>query len=542
MQLSQRSDDPPKDMEDQNHEHHLPANEQQISPVVRSSRTLVGIAREAAIVTSSGSGTTPSGALPGLLASHRTQTTTEPTTAPLDAKFLADVTPRLKAPHRSSVLVPATPAQNKILHKDAFGSGDTDLSELSGSEVDSMKVLSQKIAARTDSMIAITKRASVLADIVTPAGASRKKAVERRVLDSDDEEALSNSRKRVKGNSKPSAGNTKKALPVVVVTNVEDDEPLPPFKSKASRVLEVAVYSFFAKAGRPKPTKKNTDVLDEGSKPLRNKGTPKRKRANDDDDDKAVGISDIRDKTPPAKRARKTASGKPGTTKPKVVFPAPIPTPPRDSQVLKKVRPAAGKNANYGGRTKAARPSPARNSPALSDDDDLPDVLELKTCPVDPSLVDDDGDDDYASSPPAAPKPKSKSKAAVKPKSMLTEKAHPLEKSKTTATKTRAKTQTGTRTRAAATKAKDAGDVKATKAGPLQKTKAKTKKKAVALSADEERDEGGKEERGKVDLTKGSPTVIEVLSSPSGPPKVILPKHKPISRVTSKEVFFNSFR
>jgi hypothetical protein len=62
------------------------------------------------------------------------------------------------------------------LHKDAFGSGDTDLSELSDdSEVDSMKALSQKVAARTDSMVAITKRASILADAVSSAGASGKK-------------------------------------------------------------------------------------------------------------------------------------------------------------------------------------------------------------------------------------------------------------------------------------------------------------------------------------------------------------------------------
>jgi len=59
-------------------------------------------------------------------------------------------------------------------------------------------------------------------------------------------------------------------------------------------------------------------------------------------------------------------------------------------------------------------------------------------------------------------------------------------------------------------------------------------------------DEDGKmggEERGKLVLAKNSPAVIEVLSSPSEPPKAILPKRKPISRVISKEVLlFNSPR
>ena len=208
--------------------------------------------------------------------------------------------------------------------------------------------------------------------------------------------------------------------------------------------------------------------------------------------------------------------------------------------MLKKTRPAAKKNANYGGRTKAARTSsPARNSPALPDDDDLSDVLELKTRPVDPRVeppLVDDGDDDYAPSSPAPPKSKPKSKAAAKSKAMLGGKSVPPEKPKAAALKPKAKTQTGARTRAAATKAKGAGDEKKT-AAP-QKTKAKAKKKPEVLSADEGEDKGGREEKGEVELAKNPPAVIEVFSSPPEPPKAIPPKRKPSSRVTAKEVFF----
>ena len=154
----------------------------------------------------------------------------------------------------------------------------------------------------------------------------------------------------------------------------------------------------------------------------------------------------------------------------------------------------------------------------------------------------DGGAYDCISSPPASPKPKPKSKAAAKPKSILPERVAPTEKPKTAAMKTRAKAQTGTRTRAAVTKSKDHGDTKVVKKGPPQKAKAKAKRKSEIVSADEEGKNGG-EERGKLELAKNSPAVIEVLSSPPEPPKAILPKRKPISRVISKEVFlFNSLR
>ena len=541
MQLSQRSDDSPKDKDDQDHE-------QPVSPVVHAP---IDIPPEAAAATTpSGSGPTPPGASPEILASQKTQTVTKPRI--LDAK-LPDVTPRRKAPRQPSVFVPATPSQNKILHKDVFGSCDTDLSELSNdSEVDSMKILSQKAAMRADSMIAITKQASIPASAVPSTGAPGKRVAERRILDSDDEEVLSNPRKGAKGNGKLGTGEKKKAFPAFVVSDVEDDIPPPPapFKSKASRILVEAILCLFFVKGehleRPKSTKKNPGDLDEISGPLvRDSDSQKRKRKNNGDDDDAAGISDIQDKPPPVKRARKTAGGKPNTIKPKAISRAPPPTPPRDSQVLKKVPHAAKKNANYGGRTKAARTSPGRNSTALPDDDDLSDVLELKTRSVDPRVeppLVGDGDDDYASSPPVPPKPKLRSKAAAKPKSMPAGKSVPPEKSKTAAMKTKAKTQTGARTRAAATKAKGAGDVKVVKTDPPQKAKAKAKKKPEALSADEGESKGGKAERGKVELAKNSPAVIEVFSSPPEPPKAILSKRIPISRVTSKEVFFNSFR
>ena len=144
----------------------------------------------------------------------------------------------------------------------------------------------------------------------------------------------------------------------------------------------------------------------------------------------------------------------------------------------------------------------------------------------------DGGAYDCISSPPASPKPKPKSKAAAKPKSI------PTEKTKTTTMKTKAKTQTGTRTRAAAARSKDADDTKVVKKGPTQKAKAKAKRKPGVISADEEEGKGG-EKRGKIELAKNSPAVIEVLSSPPVPPKAILPKRKPISRVTPKEVLLS---
>ena len=308
---------------------------------------------------------------------------------------------------------------------------------------------------------------------------------------------------------------------------------------------------YAATGGRPKSTKKIHIALDEEPKPLvGGYKTLKRKRKeeveddDDDDDDEAAGVSDVQDKPPPVKRARKTAGGKPGTTKAKVDPPAPLPAPPRDSQVLKKVRPRAKKNANYGGRAKVLRTSsPACRSPALSDD--FPDDLELKILPVGPRVeppLMDDGTGDCTSSPPAPPKPKPKSKAAAKPKSILTEKVVvPTEKPKAATMKTKAKTQTGTRTRAAATKSKDADDTEIVKKGPPQKAKAKAKakRKPEVTSADE--GEGKKGGEGKLELAENSPAVIEVLSSPPEPPKAILPKRNPISRVTPKEVFiFNS--
>ena len=235
MQLSQRSDDSSKDkddQDDQDYEHHLLVNKQPVSPLVHSSRTLAGIPQEAATVTSSDSVT--SEAFPDLLAFHRTGIATNATTT-LPGVKLGDTTPRPKTPHQPVVFAPPTPSQNKILPKDAFESGDTDLSEISdGSEVDSMKALSQKIAARTDSIIAVTKRTSVLADTVTSAGASGKKVAKRRILDSDDEEVLPSSRKGVKSGSKPGTGNARKVLRTVIVSDVEDDiPPAPaPLKSK----------------------------------------------------------------------------------------------------------------------------------------------------------------------------------------------------------------------------------------------------------------------------------------------------------------------
>ncbi|KAF9648424.1 hypothetical protein BDM02DRAFT_3115467, partial [Thelephora ganbajun] len=387
MQLSQRSDDSPEDKDDQDREHPLLVNESPVSPVVHSSRTVSGT-QEATATTSLSSVPAPPRIFPDLLVSHKIQTTTKTTTTISNGK-LADVTPRSRAPRQPSAFVPATPSQNKILRKDVFGSGDTGLSELSDdSEADSMKALSRKLAARTDSMTAITKRASIIADTVSSNGTSGKKIAKRRVLDSDDEEVLSSSRKGAKGGSKSGAGNAKKVLTVVVSDLGDDTLPAPaPLKK-----------------GRPKSTKKNPELLDEKPKPLVRDKNTKRKREESDGDDKVGGVADVRERPPPVKRARRTAGGKPSTTKVEPLSHIP-PTPPRDSQVLRKVRPAAKKNANYSRRAKAARIS----SPTRDSVDPL----------VEPLLM-DDGGGDYASSPPAR-KPKPKSKTATKPKSTLAE-------------------------------------------------------------------------------------------------------------------------
>jgi len=226
----QLSDDSPKDKDDQDYEYPLLANESPAPSLVNSTRILVGIPQQATTGPSSGSDPAPSRALSDLPALRENQAE-KSTTAPSNNN-LTDVTPLSGAPRQLSVFVPPAPSQNKILHKDVFGSGDTDLSELSDdSEVDSMKALSQKVAARTDSMIAITKRVSVL---VSSAGASVKKVVKQRVLDSEDEELLAISRKGAKGGSKPGASDAKKALPTAVVSDMEDDiPPAPaPLKSK----------------------------------------------------------------------------------------------------------------------------------------------------------------------------------------------------------------------------------------------------------------------------------------------------------------------
>lgn len=308
-----------------------------------------------------------------------------------------------------------------------------------------------------------------------------------------------------------------------------------------SRASRIYLLIYFTKEGRPKSTKKNPGPPAEKQKPLaRDKVTPKRKREEKDDDVETGGVSDVQEKPPPVKRARKIAGGKPGTIKQKAVSPAP--PSPRDSKVLKKARPAARKNANYGGRTKAARTSsPTPDSAALSDGDDTLDTLDLKTRPVDPRVeppLMDDGDD----APPVLPKRKHKSKAAAKPKSPPTEQADIPEKPKSTAVKAKAKTQAGARTRGAVTRAKDANDEEIVKACPRD-TKEKVKRKIKVLSADEGEDGGGEEDGGgKVELTKVSPAVIEVSSSTPEPPKAIPPKREPVSRVTLQEVLFNSSR
>lgn len=232
MQLSQQSDDSSKDEDDQDCEHRLLVDKQLVSPLVRSSRTLASIPQEAAAAISSGSVTFRT--FPDLLASHRTRIATKATTTLANVK-LADTTPRPKVPHQPVGFAPPTPSNNKVLHKDAFGSGDTDLSELSNdSEVDSMKALSQKAAARTDSMIPITTRASILADTITSAGVSGKKVAKRRILDSDEEAVLPISRKGVEGTSKSGTENTRKVLRTVVVSDMEDDMPPVPAPLKSN--------------------------------------------------------------------------------------------------------------------------------------------------------------------------------------------------------------------------------------------------------------------------------------------------------------------
>ena len=520
MQLSQPGDASPVDKDDQDCDDRLLTDE---SLVVCSARTAA---------TPSRSVLDPSRALHDRQVSLETQTAMKIVTTPIK---LPDVTTPPKAPRYPSVFVPTTPSQNK--HKDVFGSDDTDLSEPSdSSEADSMKALSQKLAARTDSLIAITKRASVLTDTVSSAGISGKKAATRRVLDSDDEEALSSSGKGAKGGPKPGASNAKNAVPAAAVSD-EDGLPPPPapLKSKPSRIPpEVKQYSFFAIEERPKPTKKP----EENPKPaVRGGDIRKRRREDKDDGAEAGGIFDVQEKPPPAKRARKPAKGKPAPTRPKAASPAP----PRDSQVLRKSRPAAKKNANYSGHAKVARiSSPARDSVALLEDDEPPDALDLKTQLVEPrvkSLVGDGDDDDYAPSPPV-PKSKPKPKAASRRKPALVEKPAPLENPKANTVKTKGKAQTRTRTRAAATKVKFADNENVEKAEPPQKTKAKAKRKPEVVLAEEGGNEEGEGETTKVESTEDSPVFIEVSSSPPERPK---PKHKPVSRVTLQEVLiFNS--
>lgn len=217
MQLNQRSDDSPEDGDARSSGGYLLVDESPQSPLVHSALTLGDVPGESVPVSLRISD--------DLQVSHNTRKTSAIVTTPLDNKP-ADVTPSPKAPRQPSVFVPATPSQVK--HKDIFGSGDTDLSDPSdGSEEDSMKALSQKLAARTDSLVGITKRASILADAVPSAGASGKNAARRRVLDSSDEKVLSSSRKRAKGGSRPGANKAKKPFGTVVVSE-EDNLPPPP--------------------------------------------------------------------------------------------------------------------------------------------------------------------------------------------------------------------------------------------------------------------------------------------------------------------------
>lgn len=303
------------------------------------------------------------------------------------------------------------------------------------------------------------------------------------------------------------------------------------------------VLIFFPKEGRPKPIKKNPGPLEEKAEPVvKAKDNPKRKRDEEDDDAEAGRVYDVQGNPSPVKRARKTAVRQPGATKPKAVSSV---SPPRTSQVLKKVR-LTTKNANYGGRTKAARTSPPTRDSAAFSGDDFSDTLDLKPRPVDPRVEPPlmaDGDDDYTSSPPALLKPKPKQKAAAKPKPTPVKKPVAPEKLKTSTVKAKAKTQAGTRTRVAVTRANGA-DEEIAKTGPPKKVKAKAKvkRKSEVLSMDEGEVKEGEEQKGEIELAKDSPAVIEVFSSPLEPPKAILTKRKPVSRVTLQEVHFNSSR
>ena len=525
MQLSQQNNGSPMDGDDRDCEDHLLFNGTLLAPSTHA----VGVTPQEE--TAAASRTVSTLSVPQ--ASLKAQKAAKPATTLTDAK-LTDVTPRPKAPRYPSVFVPATPSQNK--HKDVFGSDVTDLSEPSdGSDVDSMKALSQKVAARADSLIAITKPVSILADTVSSAVASRTKAVKRRVLDSDNEEALLGSRKGVKGNSKSGAGYASKTVPTAVGSDGGDLLPPPaPLKRKFFSVpKDEEQHSFLTTGARPKPIRKNAKSVEESpGLPIRDGDPQKRKREDKDDDSGAGGILNVQEKPPPTKRARKTTGRKPATTRPKAASPAH----PRDSQVLKKPRPAAKKNANYSKRANAARiSSPTRDPAALPDDGESPHALDLRTQPVEPRvespLVDGDDDDDYVLSPPA-PKPKPKSKVTSKRKPALAEKSAPPENLKATTVKPKAKAQTGTRARVAAAKAKGVNDEGIVKAEPPQKVKVKGKRKPKVVSADD----GKVEEEGgttKAELTKDTQVFIEVSSSPPEPP---ISKRKAVSRVTSQEV------
>lgn len=278
---------------------------------------------------------------------------------------------------------------------------------------------------------------------------------------------------------------------------------------------------------------KNAGLLDEDQgPPVEGGNAKKRKRVVSNDNNEAGGVSGVQEKLPPVKRARKTAGGKPGitglTASPTL---APAPMPPRDSQVLKKPRPAAGKNANYGGRAKAARISPpARDSTGSSDGDDPADTLDLD---AEPSPMGDDNDDgDYAPSP--TPRPKPKPKAVSKPKSTLAEKPVPAGESKTTAIKAKAKPQARTRSRLAVAQGVDGA--KTVKGDAPKKAKAMMKMKPEVVSADEGKEQKGEGVSMKVELAEKSPVVVEVTYSLPEPPKLRL---KPASRVTSQEVVFS---
>lgn len=544
MQLNQRSDDSPEDTDNRNSECYLLMAESPQSPPAQSALITGDILREATAAASSSSVPAPLQISDDLQVSHSTRKISTTVTTLLDTKP-ANVTPSPRAPRQSSVFVPATPSQVK--HKDIFGSGDTDLSDPSDdSEEDSMKALSQKLAARTDSLVDITKRASIPAGAVPSAGASGKNAARQRVLDSGDEKVLSSSRKGAKEGLKPGAKNPKKTFATAVVVSDEDDLPPPPapLKSTSLGMFLKVKLDLFLGMERPKATMKNAGLDEDQKPPYKGGNTRKRKRVGSNDNGEAGGVSSVQEKLSPVKRARKTAGGKPITIGPKTVSaaPAPVPTPPRGSQVLKKLRPAARKNANYCGRAKAARTSsPIRDPTGSSDDDGLADTLDLvpgpSELPEEPSPMDgDDDDDDYAPSPTPNPRPKPRPKAASKPKSTLAEKPVPTKKSKTTTVKAKAKPQAGTRTRVAVAKAQDVDDAKIVRADAPQKAKAMMKMKPEVVSADEGKEQKGERTSAKVELAEKLPVIVEVTSSPSEASKL---KLKPVSRVTSQEVIFS---